>query len=83
MTPHLLPRHTGQGVVDKRIRVWWPLDHHWYVGTVKMYDPLSGRHTIHYDDGDTEALDLAKETWELVAGGKRAAEGQLHGQVGC
>ncbi|KIZ05418.1 hypothetical protein MNEG_2539 [Monoraphidium neglectum] len=48
----------GAGAVGARISVWWPLDEAWYDGVVVDYDPLQVRHTVAYDDNDTEILRL-------------------------
>jgi FtsZ-binding cell division protein ZapB len=57
-----------RGLVGKRVRVFWPKDDRYYAGTVKSYRrETTGKrrhlHTIHYDDDQTETLNLAKETW--------------------
>ncbi|KAL3517379.1 hypothetical protein ACH5RR_019968 [Cinchona calisaya] len=51
----------GTEVVDKRIRVYWPLDKSWYEGCVKHFDIISGKHLVQYDDADEELLNLAEE----------------------
>ena len=61
----------GSGAAEdlegRRIRVWWPAESEWYEGTVGR---RSGRkHSIEYDDGDTELVDLVKEKHELLQGG--------------
>ncbi|OAY70755.1 DNA mismatch repair protein MSH6, partial [Ananas comosus] len=52
--------------VGKRIRVFWPLDNAWYDGCVKSFDENSGKHLVQYDDGEEEAVELAKEKIEWV-----------------
>lgn len=51
-------------MVNKRIRVYWPLDQSWYDGSVKSFDKVSGKHLIQYDDAEEELLDLVKEKVE-------------------
>ena len=52
--------------VSDRIKVFWPDDEQFYVGTVSSFDPESGLHTVNYDDGDTEDLVMSKEIWEHI-----------------
>lgn len=56
----------GEEVVGKRIRVYWPLDKEWYEGSVKVFDSLSGKHLIQYEDSEEEMLDLDDEKIEWV-----------------
>ncbi|CAN1353025.1 DNA mismatch repair protein MSH6 [Linum perenne] len=65
-TPEIGVRTYGKEVVDKRIRVYWPLDKAWYEGSVKSYDEGSGKHLIQYDDSEEEMLDLGKEKVEWI-----------------
>ncbi|XP_027099310.1 DNA mismatch repair protein MSH6-like isoform X1 [Coffea arabica] len=58
----------GPEVVDKRIRVYWPLDQSWYHGCVKHFDEISGKHLVLYDDADEELLNLAEEKIEWPVG---------------
>lgn len=49
-----------EGLVGKRIKVYWPDDNKWYFG--KVIDCSNdGKHMIHYDDGDKERVTLANE----------------------
>lgn len=52
--------------MDKRVKIYWPLDKTWYEGCVKSFDSASGEHLIKYDDGDEETIDLAEEKIEWV-----------------
>ncbi|CAL9170887.1 unnamed protein product [Musa hybrid cultivar] len=54
-------------LVGSRIRVWWPLDKRFYEGVVRSYDSGKKKHTILYEDGDMEVLQLGKEKWEIVS----------------
>ncbi|XP_058187807.1 DNA mismatch repair protein MSH6 isoform X1 [Rhododendron vialii] len=56
----------GDEVVNKRIKIYWPLDQSWYEGSIKSFDKISRKHLIQYDDADEELLDLAKEKFEWV-----------------
>ncbi|KAK8540982.1 hypothetical protein V6N13_061030 [Hibiscus sabdariffa] len=56
----------GNEVVEKRLRVYWPLDKAWYEGAVKSFDKDTGKHLILYDDDEEEELDLGKEKIEWV-----------------
>ncbi|XP_052202535.1 DNA mismatch repair protein MSH6 [Diospyros lotus] len=67
-SPDLTPnkKRLGEEVLNKRIRVYWPLDQSWYEGCVKSFDKSSGKHLIQYDDAEEELLDLEKEKIEWV-----------------
>ncbi|WOL19426.1 sister chromatid cohesion protein [Canna indica] len=54
-------------IVGSRIKIWWPLDKRFYEGTVHSYDSGKKKHTILYDDGDVEVLQLSTEKWEIVS----------------
>ncbi|XP_076896229.1 DNA mismatch repair protein MSH6-like isoform X1 [Bidens hawaiensis] len=56
----------GDEVVNRRIRVYWPLDKSWYEGCVKSFDKSTGKHLVQYDDSEEELLDLSKEKVELL-----------------
>ncbi|GLT42632.1 hypothetical protein SLA2020_166220 [Shorea laevis] len=56
----------GEEVLERRIKVYWPLDKTWYEGVVKAFDKESGKHLVHYDDAEEEELDLGKERIEWV-----------------
>ncbi|KAI4341663.1 hypothetical protein MLD38_026357 [Melastoma candidum] len=68
---HASMKSRGSEVSGKRVRVYWPLDEAWYEGCVKEYNEESGRHVVVYDDGEEEALELAKEKVEWVEEGER------------
>ncbi|KAJ9171734.1 hypothetical protein P3X46_015053 [Hevea brasiliensis] len=65
-TPATTTKSYDKEVVDKRIRVYWPLDKRWYEGCVKVYDKDSGKHLVQYDDFEEEMLDLGMEKIEWV-----------------
>lgn len=41
-------------MIGKKVRVFWPVDNSWYVGTVEQFDSETGDHLLRYDDDDTE-----------------------------
>ncbi|GKD87196.1 DNA mismatch repair protein MSH6 [Tanacetum coccineum] len=59
------PKH-GIEVVNRRIKVYWPLDKNWYQGYIRSFDKASGKHLIQYDDSEEEVLDLSTEKFELI-----------------
>ena len=52
--------------VGTRVSIWWPDDAASYEGVVVDFDVPTKTHTIHYDDGDTESLNLAEEKFEVI-----------------
>ncbi|KAK3411124.1 hypothetical protein EUGRSUZ_J03108 [Eucalyptus grandis] len=54
-------RVLADGLVGRRIKVWWPLDEMFYDGRIESYDPIMKKHRVLYDDGDRETLNLEKE----------------------
>ncbi|KAL6515922.1 hypothetical protein OROGR_019227 [Orobanche gracilis] len=56
----------GADAIDRRIKVYWPLDHSWYEGCVKSFDKISGKHLVQYDDGDEEMINLSEEKTEWI-----------------
>ncbi|KAL2556591.1 DNA mismatch repair protein MSH6 [Forsythia ovata] len=65
-TPDSSKRSCAEEVIDKRIRVYWPLDNVWYEGCVISFDRISGKHLVRYDDGDNELLNLSEEKIEWI-----------------
>uniref|UniRef100_A0A2N9H285 DNA mismatch repair protein n=1 Tax=Fagus sylvatica TaxID=28930 RepID=A0A2N9H285_FAGSY len=59
-------RSDGEGVVGRRVRVYWPLDQAWYEGTVKSFDKVANKHLVRYEDDEEELLDLGKEKVEWI-----------------
>ncbi|KAF3326962.1 DNA mismatch repair protein MSH6 [Carex littledalei] len=53
-------------IVKWRIRVYWPMDRSWYIGSVKEYDPVIHKHRVRYDDQEEEWLDLHNERFKLL-----------------
>nr|XP_043621145.1 DNA mismatch repair protein MSH6 isoform X2 [Erigeron canadensis] len=56
----------GEEVVNRRIRVYWPLDKIWYEGYIKSFDKSVSKHLVQYDDSEEELLDLSKEKVEIL-----------------
>lgn len=50
----------------RRIEIWWTDDKVYYAGTVTSYSSTTGKHTILYDDGETEKLDLQQQTYRWL-----------------
>ncbi|CAA2970347.1 Hypothetical predicted protein [Olea europaea subsp. europaea] len=53
-------------VLNRRIKVFWPLDETWYYGRVSEYDSESKLHHINYDDKDEEWINLRNEKFKLL-----------------
>ncbi|XP_068647191.1 uncharacterized protein [Aristolochia californica] len=53
-------------VINKRIKVYWPLDQSWYFGLVKNYEPATKLHHVKYDDRDEEWINLQNERFKLL-----------------
>jgi hypothetical protein len=52
----------------RRLEVFWEGDGVYYRGTVTGYSTTSGKHTIMYDDGDVERVQLSKVRREKLLG---------------
>lgn len=53
-------------VLNRRIKVFWPLDQIWYYGLVNDYDKERKLHHVKYDDRDEEWIDLQNERFKLL-----------------
>lgn len=53
-------------VVERKIKVFWPLDEIWYFGIVKDYNPVTGLHHVNYVDREEEWIDLNNERFKLL-----------------
>ncbi|KAF8400757.1 hypothetical protein HHK36_014057 [Tetracentron sinense] len=53
-------------VLNRRIKVFWPLDQSWYFGLVNNYDPERKLHHVKYDDRDEEWINLQNESFKLL-----------------
>ena len=59
--------------VGRRLKVWWPKDSAWYAGTITAFNGRT-KHTITYDDGETEVLNLSKETTRFLPSKRKVEE---------
>jgi hypothetical protein len=53
-------------VLNRRIKVFWPLDQSWYHGLVGDYDKDRKLHHVKYDDRDEEWINLQNERFKLL-----------------
>ncbi|XP_022982051.1 uncharacterized protein LOC111481016 [Cucurbita maxima] len=53
-------------ILNRRIKVFWPLDQIWYYGLVNDYDKERKLHHVKYDDRDEEWIDLQNERFKLL-----------------
>ncbi|XP_071723498.1 uncharacterized protein [Rutidosis leptorrhynchoides] len=53
-------------VLNKKIKVFWPLDQSWYYGLVNDYDEEKKLHHVKYDDRDEEWINLQNERFKLL-----------------
>ncbi|KAF2308333.1 hypothetical protein GH714_040029 [Hevea brasiliensis] len=53
-------------VLNRRIKVFWPLDQSWYYGLISDYDKLKKLHHVKYDDRDEEWINLQNERFKLL-----------------
>ena len=68
----------GEEVLGRRVALWWPLDRLFYLGTVESFNPVTGEHTVRYDDDEAEdlLLPMQRVKW-LPPGTGPAGEGVL------
>ncbi|KAM7261423.1 hypothetical protein ACFE04_008790 [Oxalis oulophora] len=59
----------GRHLIGLKIKVWWPEDRQFYGGIIQQYNAQKKTHTILYDDGDKETLNLQKEKWHVIIRG--------------
>eukprot|EP00550_Attheya_septentrionalis_P009417 CAMPEP_0198296488 /NCGR_PEP_ID=MMETSP1449-20131203/32773_1 /TAXON_ID=420275 /ORGANISM="Attheya septentrionalis, Strain CCMP2084" /LENGTH=574 /DNA_ID=CAMNT_0043997127 /DNA_START=10 /DNA_END=1734 /DNA_ORIENTATION=- len=59
-TPWGRQRFCANCMIGKKVRVFWPLDEHWYIGIVQRFDPNTGEHLLTYPDGDTEWVKIGE-----------------------
>ena len=69
----------GAEVVGRRLKVWWPKDSAWYAGTITAFNGRT-KHTITYDDGETEVLNLSKETTRFLPSKRKVEESDDDGE---
>ena len=79
---HVAALISPEDLVGRLIRVYWPDDDAWYLGTPISYDPTTGQHSMDYVDGTKENIYAAVERVRILlpAGEElpRAAPGALH-----
>lgn len=49
----------------QRVSIYWHDDQQWYSGIIQRTSADGAFHTVAYDDGDVESLDLLEETFRL------------------
>lgn len=54
----------------RRIEIWWAGEAVYYAGTVTSYSSVTGKHTILYDDGDMEKIDLTDRAYRWLDDGR-------------
>jgi hypothetical protein len=54
----------GERMVKTRVEIEWTGDR-WYSGTIAAYSPLSGKHHVHYDDGDKRWYAMASKNFRF------------------
>ncbi|KAK4355436.1 hypothetical protein RND71_024407 [Anisodus tanguticus] len=63
----VLPRDLdAYWILNRRIKVFWPLDESWYYGLLNDYDPERKLHHVKYDDRDEEWINLENERFKLL-----------------
>ncbi|XP_049376666.1 uncharacterized protein LOC125841560 [Solanum stenotomum] len=63
----VLPRDLdAYWLLNRRIKVFWPLDESWYYGLLNDYDPERKLHHVKYDDRDEEWINLESERFKLL-----------------
>lgn len=73
---NVLPENPGPAVsfpdystqlpaVGNNISIYWPLDNRYY--PYRMFTVEDSDHTILYNDGDVERLDLSSKTWRFFS----------------
>ncbi|XP_038720908.1 uncharacterized protein LOC120013237 [Tripterygium wilfordii] len=58
---------SGENLVGKKVKVWWPIDKTYYEGVIGTFDSVKKEHKVLYVDGDVEMLNLKKEKWKIIA----------------
>jgi len=74
--------HPGN-MIGRKVRVFWPVDNSWYVGTVEQFDSATGEHLLRYDDNDTEWVRINEDNLIPEAPDRTvpANEGEMMHQV--
>jgi hypothetical protein len=88
--PHRRTRRAQQDF-GRRIEIWWGGDACYYRGTVTGYSITTRRHTVRYDDGQSEKILLDQEkhrwggrarVWVWVVGGCGLVDRWVGGSLG-
>ncbi|CAJ1942514.1 unnamed protein product [Cylindrotheca closterium] len=74
--------HPGN-MIGRKVRVFWPVDNSWYVGTVEQFDGATGEHLLRYADNDTEWVRINEDNLIPEASDRSvpANEGEMMHQV--
>lgn len=48
-------------MLNKKVRVFWPVDSQWYIAKVQQYDEKTGEHLLQYPDGDVEWVRIGED----------------------
>lgn len=54
-------------IIGRYIGLYWCRCKKMFIGRIAEYDEESGKHTIHYNDGDVGAEDLGTACWRWVS----------------
>ena len=54
-------------MIGKKVRVFWPVDNSWYIGTVQQLNPATGEHLLKYEDDDTEWVHIGESNTTMNA----------------
>ncbi|CAL8470279.1 g9821 [Coccomyxa elongata] len=62
---------TAEALVGRQVRVLWPQDAAWFLGSVGSYNTADGKHEVRYEDGDAENILMAASRVRLeISAGK-------------
>ncbi|VEU39763.1 unnamed protein product [Pseudo-nitzschia multistriata] len=53
-------RFCANCMIGKKVRVFWPVDNSWYIGTVQQFNAVTGEHLLKYEDDDTEWVHIGE-----------------------
>lgn len=62
-------RPAGESLTGRRVRVWWPAESEWFLGTVGGRRGGGSKYSVEYDDGDQGVVDFSTEKHELLEAG--------------
>lgn len=58
--PSQRARFCANCMIGKKVRVFWPVDNSWYIGTVQQFNAATGEHLLKYEDDDTEWVHIGE-----------------------